>query len=91
MNPEINFIVISGYSQFEYAQQAIKYGVKDYLLKPLKKRELENSLTEIKESHESLIKSTRIRNDCKAVHLKAVVVVETERLLHPYARIELKA
>ncbi len=40
-NPEINFIVISGYSQFEYAQQAIKYGVKDYLLKPLKKRELE--------------------------------------------------
>ena len=58
VNPEINFIVISGYSQFEYAQQAIKYGVKDYLLKPLKKRELENSLTEIKESHESLIKST---------------------------------
>ena len=48
-NPEINFIVISGYSQFEYAQQAIKYGVKDYLLKPLKKRELENSLIEIKE------------------------------------------
>ena len=91
VNPEINFIVISGYSQFEYAQQAIKYGVKDYLLKPLKKRELENSLTEIKESHESLIKSTRIRNDCKAVHLKAVVVVETERLLHLYARIELEA
>ena len=66
VNPEINFIVISGYSQFEYAQQAIKYGVKDYLLKPLKKRELENSLTEIKESHESLIKSTRIRNEMES-------------------------
>ena len=67
VNPEINFIVISGYSQFEYAQQAIKYGVKDYLLKPLKKRELENSLTEIKESHESLIKSTRIRNEMESI------------------------
>ena len=67
VNPKINFIVISGYSQFEYAQQAIKYGVKDYLLKPLKKRELENSLTEIKESHESLIKSTRIRNEIESI------------------------
>lgn len=67
VNPEINFIVISGYSQFEYAQQAIKYGVKDYLLKPLKKRELENSLIEIKESHESLIKSARIRNELESI------------------------
>lgn len=67
VNPDINFIVISGYSQFEYAQQAIKYGVKDYLLKPLKKRELENALSEIKESHESLVKSTRIRNEMESI------------------------
>ena len=51
--PEISFIVISGYSQFEYAQQAIKYGVKDYLLKPLKKRELEHTLLGIKEQYEN--------------------------------------
>ena len=67
MNPEINFIVISGYSQFEYAQQAIKYGVKRLPAETIKKRELENSLTEIKESHESLIKSTRIRNEMESI------------------------
>ena len=46
-NPDIYFIIISGYSHFEYAQNAIKYGVEDYLLKPLKKKELQATLNKI--------------------------------------------
>lgn len=33
--PEILSVIVSGYSEFEYAKKAIKSGVCDYLLKPL--------------------------------------------------------
>lgn len=37
---ETEIIVISGYAEFEYAQQAIKLGVCDYILKPINKNKL---------------------------------------------------
>lgn len=42
--PHLEFIIISGYRHFEYAQTAIRFGVKDYLLKPIKKDELNSTL-----------------------------------------------
>lgn len=38
--PELKIIVLSGYSDYEYMQAAIQAGVKDYLLKPVGRREL---------------------------------------------------
>ena len=34
------FVIISGYREFEFARQAILYGVEDYLLKPLREQEI---------------------------------------------------
>ncbi len=42
--PDIYFLIVSGYGDFEYAKKAIKFDVCDYLLKPLKPSELNNSL-----------------------------------------------
>jgi len=43
----IQTAVISGYSDFEYAQRAISYGVKQYLLKPLEVGELHEVLSNL--------------------------------------------
>lgn len=37
-------IIISGQSEFEYAKRAIKFGVVDYLLKPIEETSLKNSV-----------------------------------------------
>lgn len=51
INKEIDFIIISGYRHFDYAQSAIRYGVSDYLLKPIKKDELTATLTKMAQRH----------------------------------------
>ncbi|MGI6778533.1 MAG: response regulator transcription factor [Acetivibrionales bacterium] len=39
------FVIISGYGEFEYARQAMKFGVTDFLLKPVKETELKEIVT----------------------------------------------
>lgn len=41
------FIIVSGYRQFEYAYNALKYDVDDYLLKPIEGRELNQVLEKV--------------------------------------------
>lgn len=48
-NLNIQFIIISGYNEFEYAQKAMKLEVLDYILKPIDDEEL----------HQAIIKAIR--------------------------------
>lgn len=52
--PDSKVIVVSGYSQFEYAQCALRYGAYDYLLKPID----EEHLTRVVERAVSEIRTT---------------------------------
>lgn len=47
---DIKCVIVSGYSQFEYARQAIRYGVGHYLLKPLVSEEVHGLLQGLREA-----------------------------------------
>lgn len=51
--PDIASVLISGYSEFQYAREAITLGVVDYLLKPARQEELTATLAKVtaKEMH----------------------------------------
>ena len=38
--PDTKYVVLSGYGEFEYAQEALRLGVSDYILKPVNSREI---------------------------------------------------
>ncbi|MBE1440815.1 response regulator transcription factor [Paenibacillus sp. OAS669] len=50
IKPSLAFIVLSGYSEFEYARQALRFGVSEYLLKPVNKQELYGALERLHEA-----------------------------------------
>ncbi|MBM7573396.1 response regulator [Aquibacillus albus] len=45
--PDVKFIVLSGYDEFEFAQTAMEYGVKHYLLKPSNEKKIQNALKNV--------------------------------------------
>lgn len=51
----IGIVVISGYDEFEYARQCMKYGVKNYLLKPINNDELIEIVKENIGQEESIV------------------------------------
>lgn len=45
--PDMMIIIFSGFSDFEYAKSAMKYDVKDYILKPVEPAEFKNTLNKV--------------------------------------------
>lgn len=44
-----HFVILSGYAEFEFAKEAMKYGVRHYLLKPVSEEQLLSVTTEVRD------------------------------------------
>lgn len=73
--PDTYFIIVSGYSQFEYAKSAIQYGVENYLLKPIKSKELISTLTKIIEKQ-----NMKLTDSSEKYELKMMLQTSEEKV-----------
>ena len=64
MDKKPYIVILSGYDDFKYAQKAISYGVKAYLLKPVDRLELKNILKKA----EAEINTKQNENDVQTVN-----------------------
>lgn len=75
---EIQFVMVTAFETFEYAKQALKLGVKDYLLKPSKASEIADALAKILDRlKEQQQWGHPLIHDQKAIE-KALALVETD-------------
>jgi len=76
--PDVKVILVSAYNTFDYAKQAMREGVKEYLLKPSRKTEILETIQrvsqEIKQERKSEQEHEAIRNSYK----KALSFVQSE-------------
>lgn len=66
--PDAIFIVISGYDEFGYAQQAIKMGAFDYIIKPVNKDELIKTVKRATEHLEKTAEVSGLRSNWREIN-----------------------
>ncbi len=67
--PNLQCIIISGYRHFDYAHNAIRYGVEDYLLKPVNQQEFVATLRKLKDKKD---RETNQKQETEELRQKAL-------------------
>ena len=67
-------IILSGYRDFEYAQTALEFGVKKYVLKPVNEKTFINTIVDIRNEIEEGIKQKLTINESKIVLKERIIL-----------------
>jgi two-component system response regulator YesN len=78
---DIEIVVISGYRVFDYVKSAIKFGVQDFLLKPIDKSELQKIIHQVMEKRRAKEKQTRLFEDIENNLRTSLIRLRKEWLL----------
>lgn len=73
--PDVKIIILSGYDEFEYAQEGIDIGITKYLLKPVAGAKL---LEEVKKVGQEILKEREFQQSFEQVSIKNIQLVNQD-------------
>ncbi|MET0787332.1 MAG: response regulator [Paenisporosarcina sp.] len=77
-NPKIKFVMVTAFDMFDFARQALKLGVKDYLLKPSRASEIVATVGKVMEQSEIEQSTIEMSKSQQESMQKALTLVETD-------------
>jgi two-component system, response regulator YesN len=83
--PEIQFIIVSGYDDFSYCQEALRLGASDYILKPVDYKQLGEKLNLVKEKILCKREEEKKKNELSHLAKEGFMIKQSEffkKLLH---------
>lgn len=81
ISKDIKIIVFSGFDEFEYAKEAIKLEVEEYILKPINASELKAVFARIKEKLDDEINRKRDIDQLRIYYLESLPVMKEQFLI----------
>lgn len=84
---ETAVIILSGYGEFDYAREALKYGASDYLLKPVEPSEVKKCLDQVRNEITEQRTRDQTRESMKT-QLRETEIIYVEHLMQQFIRNE---
>lgn len=78
-NKHQHVVILSGFDEFDFARQSLRYGIKDYLLKPIIKSQIKELLARIAE-----IRTTEIQENSRIQELRLLQMESTDSIIRNF-------
>ncbi len=79
--PTVKIVILTGFDDFKFAQQAIKYGVIDYILKPILPKEISELMQKLKKQIDSEIEEKNDKEKLKQHYYESMPVLKENFLM----------
>jgi len=79
--PSVKIVILTGFDEFKFAQQAIRYGVIDYILKPVIPENINELMTKLRKMIEEEVSQKEDINRLRSHYIKSLPVLREKFLI----------